>query len=211
MCCYQIKCTYTNIQINTASYKNKWLLLLFQDIPNAGYFPNSIKSTGISNKDDPESGLFSIVGAVDSNEFMDADGSYQLRLVYNDGGPMTGGGTFDTIWTQTSWLMESSITGSSLGTPIGCNSQFYGLGLGSWPYEFLDGNGGLDCWWQPAGIITSANAFGMMMPVRMDSGDNAETAKVYVCTTGDCDAGIHIISSIHVRVCDVYLNRNGND
>ena len=161
-------------------------MLLHQHTSTNNFFSNDIKTTGIQNPNDASSDVFSIVGAVDSNDFIDAHGAYQFRLAYG------GGATFDQIWTQTSWLMESSITGSSRGYSNDCG-YFMGLGLSDSTRAFLDGNAGINCWWQAAGLTQDGSTIvNGLMPVEIDSNTFEERVDLYVCTTGMCDERMSI-------------------
>merc|ERR1712228_337164 len=80
------------------------------------------------------------------------DGKYTFRLVYDDGEELISSvpekeGYFDIAWTQTNWLTDSSISGSSLaGIPF-----FDGLAMSDSDNSFLDGNGNEQYWFNAAG------------------------------------------------------------
>eukprot|EP00484_Ammonia_sp_Unknown_P027644 CAMPEP_0197035178 /NCGR_PEP_ID=MMETSP1384-20130603/13042_1 /TAXON_ID=29189 /ORGANISM="Ammonia sp." /LENGTH=289 /DNA_ID=CAMNT_0042465205 /DNA_START=39 /DNA_END=905 /DNA_ORIENTATION=+ len=191
-------------------FAGEWLLLLHQDTDEGGFFDASIKSTGVSNPALSDSALFSIIGYMDRDALKNSESKYQLRLRYNNGeSSLWGGKAFDAVWTQTSWVTDKGITGSSimespynpfLGTPgyqdYEC-AEFKGIGLSDHVRNYLDGNGwvgqGTDnCGWtfHPAGQIDEyigADCIGGM-PVDFPNYENcAAIADLFVCVGGDCD------------------------
>merc|ERR1719242_1161129 len=109
---------------------------------------------------------------------------YKFRLVYDDGE------TSDKTWTQTSWLMEPEIKGSSLGEFGDVNSLNYFVGLGmssSHTATFLDGNAKQgETWWAAAGIIKLQQ--GGIPAISQDgkAGPIAQSVQLFMCY-GECD------------------------
>ena len=156
-----------------------------------GYFPWSIKY-GIFNQDNPSNNPYSIINALNPGDWLNNNGTYKFRLIYNDGGKLSDRvRTFDKIWTQKSWLTESSIVGTSLVDPSGCNGAYFsGLAISGDSSTFLDGNGGESCWYGAVGMI--ANSWSGAMPV-MD-GLTATSDKLYICDGLDCDKNLFFAS-----------------
>jgi len=109
---------------------------------------------------------------------------YKFRLVYDDGE------TSDKTWTQTSWLMEPEIKGSSLGEFGDVNSLNYFVGLGmssSHTATFLDGNAKQgETWWGAAGVIKLQQ--GGIPAISQDGGAGpiAQSVQLFMCY-GECD------------------------
>ena len=164
-----------------------------------GYFPTSIRYT---NYNQPNSSLnpYSVVNGFNFTNHTIYDGSYQFRLVYNDGDVLSDGiTTFDEIWTQKSWLTDGDIVGSSLGSPSSdCNAVFYGLGMsfgngGYTNYTFLDGNDDYGCWHYAVGLILADNGYGGLAPVTSIYA-LASSMDLYVCDGAYCNSNSDIQS-----------------
>ena len=125
-----------------------------RDVAN-GYFSADVRITGLENEDNSSANTYCIIGGLDSNDYLQSDGYYDLKLIfkYSDG-------TEDVLkWTQTSWITESSITGADLSkitseTLTNC-AAFKGLGLSGTSY--IDGNGASGCWYHAVASTTAWN------------------------------------------------------
>lgn len=118
-----------------------------------GYFSSDVHTTGIENENDTDANKYSIIGAINSSDYLFDAGYYHLKLQY-----FYEDGTNDTLeWTQTSWITESTITGANLSFGVedsySGNTEvgFYGLGLSTSNTDskaYLDGNGAAYTnWW----------------------------------------------------------------
>ena len=108
------------------------------------------------------------------------DGKYKFRLEW-DGLAMASANIKEVIWTQTSWLDNSTIadfqeivtsdyassvrTGDWLVVPNSC-TRFFGLGKSSDTRCVIDGNGSSSCWWNCVGVITKYQSDSMPGPLQ---------------------------------------------
>ena len=127
-----------------------------RDVAN-GYFSSDVRSTGLENEDDPSANTYCIIGGLDSSDYLQSDGYYDLKLIYK-----YRDGTEDVLeWTQTSWLTESSVTGADLSNVVDAKAdnsgkRFRGLALSSNGNTYIDGNGADHSnWWH---AVASTNA-----------------------------------------------------
>ena len=127
-----------------------WKLIAKQADSDVQLFSsNDVKKTFLENVDDNSSSTFMSIGNLISGNYADTDGKYKFKLVW-------GGGTVEDlsikqiIWTQTSWLTDTTVQGLQEieeGTSDyvdGTASAFDGL-LKSTADCVLDGNQG--GWW----------------------------------------------------------------
>lgn len=98
---------------------------------------------GKTYANDQDRGLYNILTTLGSDSFIQEDGTYELKMQYENDPVMH--------WTQTSWIMDSVASGSmgtkflspnlNKATAHSC-SRFWGLGRSSSPGSaWLDGNG----------------------------------------------------------------------
>ena len=132
-----------------------------RDVAN-GYFSTNVLTTGLENEDDPSANTYCIIGGLDSNDYLQSDGYYDLKLIYK-----YSNGTDDVLeWTQTSWITEATITGADLtkiedvyaGT---YNWAFNGLGEASNGHNYLDGSGSSHGWWHAVASSTAITVDGV--------------------------------------------------
>lgn len=129
-------------------------LIAAQDM-NKCLFPQSARTSFKLNADNPLAPCYMDLSKVTSS-MADAKGAYSFKLVYTQ----TDGTTVSVIWSQTSLLSASTITGVKLIQPTdsggdGC-SGFQGLGLSdNSGGAVLDGNGAGGCWWNCIGGMTN--------------------------------------------------------
>lgn len=126
-----------------------------------GCFSSNVLTTGIENESNPDANTYSIIGAINSSDYLFSAGYYHLKLIY-----FYDDGTNDTLeWTQTSWITESTITGANLSFGVDdiysatALYAFKGLGLStssSLSSAYLDGNGAGALWWWHAIAIDAA-------------------------------------------------------
>ena len=120
-----------------------------------GYFSSNVLTTGLENEDDPSANTYCIIGALDSSDYLQFDGNYDLKLIYK-----YSDGTEDVLeWTQTSWITESTITGADLSkitseTQTDC-AEFEGLARSGTSY--IDGNGASGCWFHAVASTVAWN------------------------------------------------------
>ena len=122
-----------------------------------GYFASSVRSTGLENQNNISANTYSIIGALNAEEWRREDGRFWFEMIYKycDGASET------LLWAQESWLTSSSILGADLfGVPaqtVEDSRQFYGLGLSTRTDKtYLDGDSGAFgqvSWWNSAGTL----------------------------------------------------------
>ena len=124
------------------------LILEHKNVAN-GLFASSFRDTGIENDGDASANTYSIIGALNAEEWRRADGRFWFEMVYKNND-----GSTDTLtWAQESWLTESIIVGADLfGVPkqtvTDSKALFSGLGLSSASGStYLDGDGGASGWY----------------------------------------------------------------
>ena len=125
----------------------------------------SVKNTLLKNADDSSSSTFMSIGNLNESSYDDTVGKYKFKLVW-------GGKKVDddltikeVIWTQTSWLDNSTITGnveiSNSGFPttntivVSSLNRFTGLGKSGSNQCVIDGNGSTSNWWNCVGAINT--------------------------------------------------------
>jgi len=122
-------------------------------------FSTDNKSNFLENYDDPSNSTFMSIGIQEKNNYADSAGNYKFKLEWGglqieENPPINK----EVIWTQTSWLENSTITGfaeiSDSGystTSINELARFKGLGASSSSQCFIDGNGSTNWWWNCVG------------------------------------------------------------
>ena len=125
----------------------------------------TVKDTFLKNADDSDSSAFMSIGNLNESSYDDTVGKYKFKLVW-------GGKKVDdeltikeVIWTQTSWLDNSTITGnveiSNSGFPttntivVSSLNRFTGLGKSGSNQCVIDGNGSTTNWWNCVGAINT--------------------------------------------------------
>ena len=123
------------------------------------------KDIFLKNADDSSSSTFMSIGNLNESSYDDTVGKYKFKLVW-------GGKKVDddltikeVIWTQTSWLDNSTITGnveiSNSGFPttntivVSSLNRFTGLGKSGSNQCVIDGNGSTSNWWNCVGAINT--------------------------------------------------------
>ena len=134
---------------DSSSYSPGWQLIAKQADITAQRFDSNAEDTYLENENDNSSSTFMSIGNLISGNYADTDGKYKFKLVW-------GGGTVEDlsikqiIWTQTSWLTDTTVQGlqeieeGTSGYVDGTASGFDGL-LKSTDDCVLDGNQG--SWW----------------------------------------------------------------
>ena len=99
------------------------------------------------------------VGNLNKTNYDDSSGKYKFRQAWGGSTVDSSGINKEVIWTQTSWLTDSTIQGfAEIGTSgyVGnSSSSFYGLGKSSDSSCVIDGNGGSGSWHNCAGSRSS--------------------------------------------------------
>ena len=141
-------------------------------------FSSNARTTYLENENDPSSSTFMSIGNLTPSNYV-TDGKYKFKLVW-------GGKKVDddltikeVIWTQTSWLDNSTITGnveiSNSGFPttntivVSSLNRFTGLGKSGSNQCVIDGNGSTSNWWNCVGAIdthTSNSSTGIPGPLQ---------------------------------------------
>ena len=128
-----------------------------------GFFSTDVLTTGLENAYDPSANTYSIIGALESSDYVQIDGNYELKLIYK-----YSDGTEDVLeWSQSSWITESSVVGADLSNIVDAeadndNRRFRGLALSSWSSTYLDGNGADKSYWWHAVASTTAWGGGIL-------------------------------------------------
>ena len=102
------------------------------------------------------------VGNLNKTNYDDSSGKYKFRQAWGGSTVDSSGINKEVIWTQTSWLTDSTIQGfAEIGTSgyVGnSNTSFYGLGKSDATNScVIDGNGGSGSWHNCAGSLSSWN------------------------------------------------------
>lgn len=137
------------LSLFNVSKANFELILNHENMAN-GMFSSSILTTGVENEDNPSANTYSIIDNFDESireKYKTEDDKYRFKLAFHyDSYP-------DHIseWKQSSWITESTITGVDLygvdDAYPGGDSGFYGVGLNTHSFGYLDGNpGSLNFW-----------------------------------------------------------------
>jgi hypothetical protein len=140
-------------------------------------FSSNARSTLLENENDNSSSTFMSIGNLTPSNYADTDGKYKFKLVW-DGLQVDNLTIKEVIWTQTSWLDNSTITGfeelsnsgfSSDNTSVVLSSgRFTGLGASDRSKCVIDGNGGSEHWWNCVGVVSlhpSGGSTGMPGPL----------------------------------------------
>jgi hypothetical protein len=165
--------------------RNNWQLIARQvDSDNFTVAPDELfssnaRSTFLQNEDNSSSSTFMSIGNLTPSNYV-TDGKYKFRLEW-DGLAMASANIKEVIWTQTSWLDNSTIadfqeigtsdyassvrTGDWLVVPNSC-TRFFGLGKASDTRCVIDGNGSSSCWWNCVGVITKYQDDSMPGPLQ---------------------------------------------
>jgi len=132
----------------------------FTDGDNATFSSNA-RSTFLENDNDSSSSTFMSIGNLNKSYYAD-NGTYKFKLVW-DGMQVTSENIKEVIWTQTSWLDNSTITGfeeigvSGFSTTdtnvVSSLNRFTGLGKSGNNQCVIDGNGSTTNWWNCVGAI----------------------------------------------------------
>jgi len=139
-------------------------------------FSSNARSTFLENDNDSSSSTFMSIGNLNKSYYAD-NGTYKFKLVW-DGMQVDNLTIKEVIWTQTSWLDNSTITGFEELSDSGFSSdnisvvlssgRFTGLGASDRSKCVIDGNGGSDHWWNCVGVVslhTSGGSTGMPGPL----------------------------------------------
>lgn len=124
-----------------------------------GFFSTDVLTTGLENAYDPSANTYCIIGALESSDYVQFDGNYDLKLIYK-----YSDGTEDVLeWSQSSWITESSVVGADLSNIVDAeadndNKRFRGLALSPSSQTYLDGNGADKSYWWHA--VASTKAWG---------------------------------------------------
>eukprot|EP01084_Bolivina_argentea_P274143 467204_1 len=150
----------TNICVRTSndglSDLSEYELILNHKNVSNGLFSSSITTTGIENENNPEANTYSIIGKLDYDKYK-IDDKYFFKLIYR----YTNYPNDVLIWSQTSWLNETNITGADLSFipaegAIDPLASFKGLGASNFESNtLLDGNGDNDWWHNSVGTLIS--------------------------------------------------------
>jgi hypothetical protein len=155
-------------------------------------FSSNAKSTFLENDNDSSSSTFMSIGNLNKSYYAD-NGTYIFKLVW--GGMEVDNLTIkEVIWTQTSWLDNTTITGfeelsnsgfSSTDTSVVTSAgRFTGLGASDRSKCVIDGNGGSEYWWNCVGVVS------------------LHTSYAYGGSTGMPGPLLKIASSMHLYIWD---------
>ena len=123
-----------------------WQLIARQADINAQEFDSGAKTSFLEHEDDPSNSTFMSIGNLTPSDYV-SDGKYKFKLVWGGGTVETEVSIKEVIWTQTSWLTDTTVEGlqeieqGTSGYVDGRASGFDGL-LKSTDDCVLDGNQG---------------------------------------------------------------------
>ncbi len=156
-----------------------WKLIAKQADSDVQLFSSNARSTFLENENDPSQSTFMSIGILNESNYDDTVGKYKFKLVW--GGKQVDDNLTikEVIWTQTSWLDNSTITGnveiSNSGFPttntivVSSLNLFTGLGKSGSNQCVIDGNGITSNWWNCVGAInthTSNSSTGIPGPLQ---------------------------------------------
>ena len=145
---------------NTGS-SGGWELIAKQVTPNTAFSQNSY-STLLENENDSSQSTFMSIGNLNKDFYDDSSGKYKFKQVWGGSQVESTGINKEVIWTQTSWLTDSTIQGfAEIGTSgyvFNTSSGFYGLGKSGNSQCVIDGNGGSGSWFNCAGAVSNWNS-----------------------------------------------------
>ena len=120
---------------------------------------SSLTSTQLENEYDRTANTYTIIGwftggTIDLSEYYDINNGFKFRLTWD----YFDGTYSDFIWTQTSWITASSITGANLTlipdqSAKEAKNRFQGLAVSSHGNTWLDGSPGYGNWYHAVGIV----------------------------------------------------------
>jgi hypothetical protein len=114
--------------------------LIARQVGTSNLFSVNARTTFKQNENDPSSSTFMSIGNLIPSNYV-TDGKYKFKLVW-DGVTNFGPDNSTAIWTQTSWLENTTIADFDDLGDSGVASAFQGLGLSQADaYCVLDGNG----------------------------------------------------------------------
>ena len=86
-----------------------WELIARQADINEQEFDSGAKTSFLEHEDDPDNSTFMSIGNLTPSNYV-SDGKYKFKLVWG-GGTVEDLSIKEIIWTQTSWLTDSTVTG----------------------------------------------------------------------------------------------------
>ena len=159
----------------------------FTDGSDELFSSNNVKNTFLENEDDNSSSTFMSIGNLNKSYYAD-NGTYKFKLVW-DGMQVTSENIKEVIWTQTSWLDNSTIHSDIGFQEIGTSGYytqiisngFWGLGKSSNSQCVIDGNGSTTNWWHCVGVITKYQNDSIPGPL----GKKASSMHLYIWAPGN--------------------------
>jgi hypothetical protein len=120
-------------------------------------FSSNARITFLENDNDSSSSTFMSIGNLTKSSYADTDGKYKFKIVW-DGMQVASENIKEVIWTQTSWLEDSTTQGfQEIGTSGYVNnssSGFRGLAKSTYTSCVIDGDGGSHShWFNCVGVI----------------------------------------------------------
>ena len=123
-------------------------------------FSSNARNTFLENDNDPSSSTSMSIGNLNKSYYAD-NGTYKFKLVW-DGLQVDNLTIKEVIWTQTSWLENSTTQGfqeigdSGFNTGADSNTDFVGLAKSTESNCVFDGDGGTvsDRWWNCVGVAS---------------------------------------------------------
>ena len=165
-----------------------WKLIAKQADSDVQLFSSNARSTFLENADDSDNSTFMSIGNLNESNYDDTDGKYKFKLVW--GGMDVDNMTIkEVIWTQTSWLTDSTIHSDIGFREIGTSGYytqrigdgFWGLGKSSNSQCVIDGNGSTTNWWHCVGVITKYQNDSIPGPL----GKKASSMHLYIWSPGN--------------------------
>ena len=153
-----------------------------KDVDIGVFSSSELSSTGLENENDRTANTYSIIGwftdgTIDLTPYYDVNYGYKFRLTYD----YFDSSDSELIWTQTSWITSSTVTGADLSlipdqSSKPAKNRFYGLALSSNGNTYLDGSPGYGNWYHAVGLFALAWGNPSGIPADIASSNSAAYA-----------------------------------
>ena len=111
---------------SSSSSGSYWELIAKQADSDVQLFSSNAKSTFLEYENDPSQSTFMSIGNLDKSNYADTDGKYKFKLEWG-GKQVALENIKEVIWTQTSWLTDSTYD----------DSGFEEIGISEFSKKFL--------------------------------------------------------------------------
>ncbi|MAK78152.1 MAG: hypothetical protein CL992_02630, partial [Euryarchaeota archaeon] len=132
----------------------EWELIAKHTGSNTNRFPSSARTDFLANPDDPDQPMFMSIGNLEADEYRNDQGKFKFKLVWGGYQIETANIAKEVVWTQTSWLTESSVLDFEEIGSAGY-SWFTGLRKSTTNSCVIHSNHG---WWNCVGTVNAYHA-----------------------------------------------------